>query len=415
MQLTLIIVSAQLLGILAEKMGQVKVIGEIVAGLVLGPSLFGFLSPAAYHFVFKSVPSQSLYFIGQIGLVLLMFQTGLEFDFSNLKILKNKITPIFVALCGFTLPFLMGIIIGWFSRPYLAPTSHPIGYILFCGTALCFTAVPVLGRIMIDLGATNLPVSGITMMAASITDILGWFLLAIVITVISADFQFSAFITQLVLFFAYIFVCLYIVRPLLLKLIAFLDARQHALTTVIPTLLAAIFLSGLTTSFLGLHSAFGGLMIGLLMRRHHGLVDHWKKNVAGFINASFVPVFFAYAGSHTELGRIASWNLFPWMCLFLGAAVFGKFGGSYLAGRVTGLNPSEARVVGILMNTRGVIELIALTIGLDLGIIPSSVYAVLVFMAVVTTLMTVPLLKLWMPYLIEHKHDDSTVCAVQRV
>ena len=416
LQLVLIIISAQLCGVLAEKLGQTKVIGEIVAGLMLGPSLFGFLSPDAYNFIFKSISPQGLYFLGQIGLVLLMFQIGLEFDFNHIKTRGNKKASITIALSGLALPFVLGVVVAWFSKDQLAPNTDALGYILFCGTALCITAVPVLGRIMMDLGITRFAVSGIAMMAASITDVLGWFILAVIVAVASAKFQLSTFLTQIGLFIVYVVVCWYVVRPVLLKIVKFFDTgQQHLAAPVIGVLLVAILLSGLATSLLGLHSAFGGLMIGLLVRSNHELVDKWKKNVAGFINVSFVPVFFAYAGSHAELGKIISWDLLPWFGVFLAAAVLGKFGGSYIAGRMTGLSSMQARIVGVLMNTRGLMELIVLTIGLDLGIIPPTVYAVLVLMAIVTTLMTAPLLRLWMPSLIKHELENSPPYVVQRI
>lgn len=416
LQLILITVSAQLCGVLAERLGQTKVIGEIIAGLILGPSLFGLVSPDAYNLVFKSVPPQSLYFMGQIGLALLMFQIGLEFDFSHLRAKKNKRTSIAIALSSFGFPLVLGIIAAWYSRPYLAPNSEALGYVLFCGTALCITAVPVLGRIVMDLGVARLPVSGIAMMAAAITDILGWFLLAIVVAIVSAKFQLLVFLTQIALFLGYVVVCWFVVRPLLLKIIVVLDAQQHHVAVpVIGILFAAILLSGLATSLLGLHSAFGGFMMGLLVRGHHGFAARWKTGVAGFINASFVPVFFAYAGSHAELGQIASWNLLPWFGLFLTVAILGKFVGSYVVARLTGLNSTQAKIVGALMNTRGLMELIVLTVGLDLGIIPVGVYTVLVLMALATTLMTGPLLRRWIPHVAEQETDKHATCAVQRV
>lgn len=400
LQLVVIIVTTHLLAGVAERVGQARVIGEVIAGVLLGPSGLGLLFPDVYRFTFQTTPSESLYFLGQTGLVLLMFQLGAEMDFSQLEQRKNRVASVAVAMSGLALPFALGASIAWASWPFLAPAIPRLGYVLFCGVALSITAVPVLGRILLDLDFARTYVGGIAMTAAMITDVTGWFILAAVVSVVAAGFDPLGFVQQLALFGGYVFIGWKIVRPLLRRLVAFIESRSGGSTLgSTPVVLAAVLVSGLATLLLGLHSAFGGFLMGLLLRDQTELIERWKRGGGTLVNVLFVPVFFAYAGLRMDIGKLSSWSYLPWFLLFLGAAILGKFGGCYAAGRWFGLSSTQARVVGILMNTRGLMELIVLAIGYELGVIPREVYTMLVLMAILTTLMTAPLLKRWAPAL----------------
>lgn len=400
LQLVVIILAAHSFAWLAERVGQARVIGEVIAGVLLGPSGMGLLFPDAYRFTFQTTPSESLYFLGQVGLVLLMFQLGAEMDLSQLSQRKNRVASAAVAVSGLTLPFVLGASIAWASWSFLAPAIPRLGYVLFCGVALSITAVPVLGRILLDLGFTRTYVGGIAMTAAMITDVTGWFILAAVVSIVAAGFDPLGFVRQLALFGGYLLVGWKIVRPLLRRLIAFIDARGGGFSLgSTSVVLAAVLVSGLAALLLGLHGAFGGFLMGLLLRDQSELIERWKQGGGALVNVLFVPVFFAYAGLHMDVGKLGAWSYLPWFVLFLLAAILGKFGGCYIAARSFGLSSSQARVVGILMNTRGLMELIVLAIGYELGVIPREVYTMLVLMAILTTLMTAPLLKRWAPAL----------------
>lgn len=397
LQLAVIVVSAQICGLIAQRLGQTRVIGEILAGIALGPSVLGMVSPEAYT-AFQSGSSQGLYLFGQVGLVLLMFHIGLEFDLGGTQSRVNQIASVAVAVSGIVIPFLIGVIVAAWSHRHLAPSVPLLDYSLFCGVAMSITAIPVLGRIMIDLGIARSAIGGLAMKAAAITDVLGWLMLAVVMEIVSARVDTIAVLEQVGMIVLYVLVCWFVVRPMLDKLLMFLDDDTKDIgVPVVAALLITVLLSGYATVKLGLHGAFGGLVIGILVRKRRQLADHWQRSSGVTINALLVPLFFYYAGSHADFGKIVSWDLVPWCIVFFLAAILGKFGGCYVASRIVGLVPTQARVIAALMNTRGLMELLVLTIGLDLGVIPMDVYSLLVVMAIGTTLMTAPLVRRWMP------------------
>ena len=396
-QLILIIVAAQLLGALAERVGQSKVVGEIVAGILLGPSLFGQLSPDLYALVFTSAPAHGLSLLAEIGLVLLMFQIGLEFDASHLRLRKNQSLAISVALTGLALPFVLGIGLALWTHPLLAPAQPLVGYALFVGIALSVTAVPVLARMLTDLNMEGLLLSRIALLAAAITDLLAWLLLAVAIAVVRADAFVATFVTKISLLLAYVLLSRYLLGPALLRGLAWLGRHRGAVPSPMAVMMVLALLSGMATSALGFHGAFGGLLMGMVLSANQALVRQWKTEVSGFVNLCLLPLFFALAGSRAQLGAIASWSQASWFLIFLALAVLGKFGGCYLAARGGGFNHQQARLVGALMNTRGLMELVILSIGLEMGLISPAVYSILLLMAIVTTAMTVPLVRRWLP------------------
>jgi len=399
-QVIVIVFSAQLGGMLAEKLGQSKVVGEIVAGALLGPSLFGWLAPGAYHALFSPY-SPGLPLFGEVGLILLMFMIGMEFDRDHLKIRQNHALAFSVAAAGIVTPFLLGLAIAYWSHPVLAPTQPFVGYALFIGIALSVTAVPVLVRMVQDLGIVNLHVSRIAIMSAAVTDVIAWLLLAIATTLAKTGAFVDIFVRQLFWLGVYAGVCYFIVRPLLHRLLDMVERQEHKTRlSPIAVLLIAALLSGLGSSAIGFHSAFGGLVMGLLVSERQSLAQRWRKEAGGFLNIFLVPLFFALAGSGIDLGSIGIWNGAPWFLIFLVAAILGKFGASYIAARAGGLPHQHARFVGLLMNTRGLMELIVLTIGRDMGLIPTEVYSILMLMAIFTTMMTIPVARLWLPRLL---------------
>jgi Kef-type K+ transport system membrane component KefB len=359
-----------------------------VAGILLGPSLFGQLSPDLYALVFASAPAHGLSLLAEIGLVLLMFQIGLEFDASHLAVRKNQSLAISVALTGLALPFALGVGLAVWTHPLLAPTQPLVGYALFVGIALAVTAVPVLARMLTDLGMEGLLLSRIA---------LAWLLLAVAIAVVRADAFVVTFVIKLGLLLAYVLACRYLLGPALLRVLGWLGRQRGAVPSPMAVMMVLALLSGMATSGLGFHSAFGGLLMGMILSANQALVQQWKTEVSGFVSLCLLPLFFALAGSRAQLGFIASWSQASWFLIFLAMAVLGKFGGCYLAARGGGFNHQQARLVGVLMNTRGLMELVILSIGLEMGLISPAVYSILLLMAIVTTAMTVPLVRRWLP------------------
>ncbi|RYU60466.1 sodium:proton antiporter [Methylolobus aquaticus] len=398
LQLSLIIVMGRVAGGLAQRLGQPRAVGEMLAGLLLGPSLFGRLAPAAQAFVFESTDTLPIGIISQIGLILLMFQIGLEFDFSHLQAGRNKRAAIAVALVGIVCPFIFGFGFGFGSSATLAPFIDRSAYSLFLATAFSITAVPVLGRIMMEYGLTQTRIGVITIAAAAITDAIGWTLLALISTWVTSRLAPLDTLLQLGYLGLYGLACWSLLRPLLRWLVRVMRRGDDVLTQdLMALLLAAVFLSAIVTNWLGLFAIFGGFVIGMLLHDQRALVDAWKARAADLVMVFFMPVFFTYTGLRTDVGHLDSPQLWGAFALALLLAATGKFGGCYLAARWSGLDASSSRNVAIMMNTRGLLELVIANVGLDLGVIPPSVFTMLVLMAVLSTMMTAPALRRWLP------------------
>ncbi len=398
LQLIIIILTARAAGNVARRIGQPRAVGEIIAGLMLGPSLLGHMFPDISNYIFQSVSSTPISIISQIGLILLMFQIGMDFDFSHLRETQNRNAVTMISISCIVLPFLLGFTIGQVSAPYLAGDINPLPYSLFIGTALSITAVPILGRIMMEFDLTRTRIGAISISAAAINDVVGWLTLAVISALSVAQFSLSATLVQLGWLFLYIVACWWLVRPLLQWVIKYFDLSQHRLPAdLLAVLLILIFISGICTYSIGIFAIFGGFMLGVLVHDNHKLAEAWKRNVGNFVIVFFLPVFFTYTGLRTNIMGLDSITLWNWCVIIIAAAVMGKFGGAYIAARMSGLNNNQASTIGIMMNTRALMELIVLNIGYDLGFIPQNVFTMLVIMAVFTTIITAPMLRMLLP------------------
>ena len=397
LQLAVIVVVARLAGDIAVRLSQSSVVGEIIAGMLLGPSLFGVLFPDVFHYVFRSASPEPMNILSQVGLILLMFQIGLEFDFSHLTAHRNRNAVLRIAAVGMLVPFALGTAFGRFSAPFLAPGINALGYTLFVGTAFSITALPVLGRILMELGLTRTRVGVLAISAAAAIDVAGWLMLAVVTALTVAAFSAAAFAIGLVLIGVYVAVCWWGVRPLLLWLLARSDVTAGRLSpNLVGILLAMIFLSGMATYKLGIFAIFGGFMLGVLLHDRPVFVRAWRDKVGSFVLVFFLPIFFTYTGLRTDVIALDSFQLWGWCALLVALATVGKFGACYWAARRSGLDAREAKAIGIMMNTRGLMELVVLNVGLDLGVIPPGVFTMLVIMAIVSTVVTTPALRYWL-------------------
>lgn len=397
-QLVLIVLVARIAGQVARNLGQPRAVGEMVAGLVLGPSLLGNMFPELSDFLFKSVPSMPINIISQIGLILLMFQIGMDFDFSHLTDKRNRKAVSWISVLSIGLPFALGLGIGIWSAPYLAPDVPVLPYCLFVSTALSITAVPILGRIMAEYGLTRTPVGAIAISAAAVNDVVGWILLAVISSLAIDEFSMAHTLMQLGYLALYTVVCWFAVRPALrwlMKKIVFDHKRMNG--DLMAVMLALIFVSGMATFKIGIFAIFGGFMMGVLVHDNQAFVEAWKKSVGDFVMVFFLPVFFTYTGLRTNIAGLDTVMLWTWCFVFVAAAIFGKLGGGYLGARLGGLDYTESTTIGALMNTRALMELIVLNIGFDLGFIPRDVFTMLVIMAIVTTIMTGPALRNRLP------------------
>ncbi|HTJ94262.1 MAG TPA: cation:proton antiporter [Pararobbsia sp.] len=397
LQLTIIVLAGRVGSFVAQRVGQSAAVGEIVVGLLLGPSLFGALAPHAFDFVFRSAPPGPMQMLSQIGLIFLMFQIGLEFDFGHLRAARNRTTTLAVAIACIALPFTLGLALGYYSAPLLSPSAPPLAAALFVAVALSITALPILGRILIELNMTRHPLGVIAISAAAINDVVGWLLLALVTALASSAFEWQSFALRVVCVIAFALVSFIVIRPLIKRFVGRYReslARTHQIDpTLMGVVLAATFVSAMATYQLGIFAIFGGFLMGVLLHDEHAFVDAWRESVGRFVLVFFLPIFFTYTGLRTNIGGLDSIGLWGWCALTIALATIGKYGGAWLAARACGLDAGESHILGVLMNTRALMELIVINVGYDLGVISQNVFTMLVIMAIVTTILPVPMIR----------------------
>jgi Kef-type K+ transport system membrane component KefB len=400
LQLTVIVLAARIGGEIALRIGQSAAVGEIIVGILLGPSLFGLLAPEPFQYVFHSGAPEPMQMLSQIGLVLLMFQIGLEFDFSHLGEKRNRKAMLWVAAASLIAPFALGYIIGYVSAPILSPGAHLVTTALFIATAFSITALPILGRIMMEFDMTRTPIGVIAISAAAINDVIGWLLLALVTTLTLSGFDGASFALKVALVGVFFVVSWFGVRPIMKRILHRCDAKSGALTNnLLGIVLAAIFLSAMTTYQIGIFAIFGGFTMGVLLHDEHTFVKTWRARISPFVLVFFLPIFFTYTGLRTNIGSLDSASAWGWCVLIVFLATLGKFGGAYIAARVAGLSHMQGKVLGIMMNTRALMELIVINVGYDLGVISQQMFTILVIMAIFSTVITSPLLHRWLPHI----------------
>ncbi len=398
LQLIVMIAAARLGNQLLRRLGQPGVIGEIVAGLVLGPSLFGHFFPDTSVLLFGAKASVPITIISQIGLVLLMFQIGTDFEFGHLMRPKNRNGTIGIAIASIGIPFALGLWLGRLSAPHLAPSIDPLTYSLFFGVGLAITAVPVLGRILREFALTRTEIGVVAISAAAVNDVTGWMLLAGISAYASSQFSPAAIGLQVGGILLLAAVAWFLLRRLVNWLLVAIPVEGGVVPPNLMTVvICMIFLMGMCTYKLGIFTIFGGFLTGLLFHHNKRFVEAWRAQIGRFVLVFFMPVFFTYTGLRTNVLGLTSASDWWWLAVVLLAATAGKIVSVYIAGRLTGFSHRESNVLGTLMNTRGLMELIALNIGFDLGFIPQKVFTMLVIMAVVTTTMTGPLLRVLLP------------------
>jgi Kef-type K+ transport system membrane component KefB len=398
LQIIVMIGVARLGNTLLRRLGQPGVVGEILAGLLLGPSLFGHFFPATSRALFGEHPAAPIVIISQIGLVLLMFQIGMDFEFGHLRERRNLRAVFGITAASVGVPLALGLLVGRLSHEALAPGIDLTAYSLFCGVGLAITAVPILGRILRQYGLTRSEVGVVAISAAALNDVIGWILLAGVSAYAMARFSGARVLWQLAGLAGFVLVLWYVARPLVTRLLARGLARDGSLpANLMATVICLMFASGICTYRLGIFAIFGGFAAGLLFHRHPAFVSAWHRQVGQFVLVFFLPVFFTFTGLRTNVLGLTSAGDASWLAVVLLAAVLGKVLPVYGAARLSGFDNLNGWIFGTLMNTRALMELIVLNIGLDLGFIPPKVFTMLVIMAVVTTIMTGPLLKVLLP------------------
>lgn len=394
-QIIAVLLMVRLFGFLFSYIGQPGVIGEIVAGIVLGPSVLGFFFPDAFHFLFPASSLTNLELLSQVGLILFMFVIGMELDFS---VLKNKINEtLVISHAGILVPFFLGILSSyWIYEKYASSHTPFLPFALFIGISMSITAFPVLARIIQERNMAKTQLGTLTIASAANDDVTAWCLLAIVIAISKAG-TFASALYSVGLAIAYIAVMFLLVRPFLKKVGEVYANKEAINKTFVAFILLILIISSCITEVIGIHALFGAFMAGVVMPSNIGFRKVMMEKVEDISLVFFLPLFFAFTGLRTQIGLINSPELWGVCALLVTVAIAGKLGGCAIASRLVGESWKDSLTIGTLMNTRGLMELVALNIGYEMGILPPSIFVILVIMALITTFMTTPLL-----HLVEH-------------
>ncbi len=400
--LATVIAAGQGLARVFKVIGQPPVIGEVAAGILLGPTLLGRLSPEAYHFLLPQSVAPYLEAIAQLGVILYMFLVGLELNASLLR--ARARTTVAISHASILCPFVLGAVLALWLYPRLSSSDVPFtSFALFIGVAMSITAFPVLARILTDQKLTLTELGTTALMCAAIGDVTAWCLLALVVGVVQARVEGLAFVfLGTTAFVAFLFL---LVRPVVVGLTKRFD-RGRLSTGVVALVFLGLLLSALATEAIGIHALFGAFLFGAVIPHDSIVAREFTRRMSDVVTIFLLPAFFALTGMRT----VIDFNLEHGMLcgLITLTATVGKFGGAFGAARWTGLDWRTSTSLGLLMNTRGLMELIVLDVGLRLRVISPTLFALMVLMALVTTMATTPLLQL-----LERSRPNMTVNEVE--
>jgi len=389
-QIVVIVVAGRVSGRLLARFRQPRVIGEVMAGILLGPSFFGHFAPQTFAALFPAASIPTLQSLSQIGLILFMFLVGLEFAPGLIR--ERRAGIVAISHCSIIVPFLLGLALA----PYLyARVSEPTvvfrGFALFLGTAMSITAFPVLARILEERNLLRTRMGNTAIACAAVDDVTAWCILAAVVMIVRAGDAMQLTV-NIALVAVYVAVLIKGVRPLLKRVLDSEAARRTSGEAVLAGVLLVVLASAFVTEILGIHALFGAFIIGAIMPREAPLRESLVAQVRGLTSVLFLPLFFAVTGLRCNIGLLDGPAL--WLCcaLVLAVAIAGKLGGAMISARFVGFSWREASVIGVLMNTRGLMEMVVLNIGLDIGVVSRSLFTMIVIMALVTTAMAAPLL-----------------------
>ena len=408
-----IVAAARLAGAAFRRLGQPAVIGEIVAGILIGPSVLGALSPSTFAVLFPPGSTDLLRLFADIGVILFLFAVGLELDLDLLR--RRARTALFVSHASIVVPYFLGVVLALGLYREFAPPGVPfLSFGLFMGIALSITAFPVLVRILRDRGLSGTPLGNTAVTCAAVDDVTAWSLLAVVVALAGARDLASAALT-LALTGLFIAAMLLVAAPLLRRGLAEAAAREEPGRTAVAFVLVFVLASALTTELIGIHALFGAFLAGAVMPRSPRFRAYFAVRLEEFSSVFLLPLFFAFTGLRTRIGLIGDSRSWVSLLLVVLVATAGKLGGSMVAARMTGTSWGDAFALGALMNSRGLMELIALNVGYELGILSAPIFAILVLMAIVTTFATGPLLSLSARFRApDSAHGDGQRVVVQR-
>ena len=385
--LTAVVALGRVLGWVFRRLGQPPVIGEVIAGIVLGPSVLGAISPAAMDLVLPASVAPQLGVIAQLGIILYMFLVGLELNAGQVR--QKVHAALAISNASIAVPFVMGAALALWLHPRMGTGEVSFtAFALFLGVAMSVTAFPVLARILTDQNLQRTPIGVLALIVAATGDVTAWCLLALVVGVAKSQVGGAVFVALgTVAFVAAMFL---VVKPLLERYVS----RSEAVTPgTVAVMLIGVLGAALTTELIGIHAIFGAFLLGAIIPHDSTIAKIFSEKLQDLVAVLLLPAFFAYTGMRTEIGLVS--GLEHWLICgaIIAVATIGKFGGTLAAARLTGHGWRDSAALGILMNTRGLMELIVLNIGLELGVISPTLFAMLVLMALVTTIATGPILN----------------------
>ena len=386
--LTVVIVTARVLGALFRQLQQPPVIGEVIAGILIGPSLLGRVAPEVSAYLVPHGVAPFLGVLSQLGVVLFMFLVGLELDTSVLG--RHAHVTVAISHASIIAPFLLGSTLALWLYPMLSSSDVPFtSFALFMGISMSVTAFPVLARILTDRGIHKTRLGVIALSCAAVDDVSAWCLLAFVVSVAQA--RAGGALPTIVMTLVYIAVMFSVVQPLVQRL----ARRQRQITqTTSAVVFVALLISALMTELIGIHAVFGAFFLGAVIPHDSAVAEDMTKKIGDLVVVLFLPAFFAFTGLRTQIGLVSGTEQWLICAMIIAVACVGKFGGSAIAARLSGLDWQDAASLGVLMNTRGLMELVVLNIGLDLKVISPALFAMMVVMALTPTLATTPVLHL---------------------
>lgn len=395
-----IIAAAWLAGSLCRWIKQPRPVGEIAAGLLLGPSFLGLLWPEAIGFLFPAEIGTSLSLLAKVGLLLMLFQVGMEFDFSHIR--QKSRTVVAASLMGIIAPLLCGLAAGPWLHRHFAPGLPYYGFQIFVCVALAITALPVMGRILLEMRLERSALGVAAISAAAIDDVIGWIFLGAATALVQQGESFSwlPFLRQTGWIVLYLLVLFRVVGPLVIRAWR-AQCRRWETETFTPgflvLILGVMFASALVTAQVGIFTIFGAFAFGVALHSEESLVKAWRDRFGDFVVVALVPIFFTYTGLNTRITAFDSGLAWLGCAVVCVTAVLAKLGGCALGARWGGASWRESLCLGALMNSRGMMGLVAINVGKDLGLLNERLFAMFVIMCLVTTAATGPLLHAWLP------------------
>jgi Kef-type K+ transport system membrane component KefB len=392
LQIAVILVAARIVGFLFQKIQQPQVMGEMVAGILLGPSLLGWLAPGVSAALFPPASLGYLNALSQVGLVVFMFVVGLALNPSELHGYGHA--AVLTSHVSIVAPFCLGGLTALYLYPRLSDDAVTFtGFALFMGAAMSITAFPVLARILTERGLLRSRMGTMAIACAAVDDVTGWCILAYIVVLVRVTHAARPVWVTIAGSLVYVLIMLLVVRRILPAFERQFRKRDRLSDNLLAVIVVLVLASALATEWLGIHLLFGAFLMGAIMPKAPEFIHYLLQKFESVTVVLLLPLFFAYTGLRTRIGVGGGRAIWFYSAIVIVVAITGKLGGSMFAARLAGMPWREAASLGILMNTRGLMELVILNIGLDIGVISPVMFSIMVLMALVTTFMTTPLLE----------------------